>query len=530
LNVSKKWQALIRDGWSSGSEYASRSELDAAAMVAMLEAGHTEWEILAVFTDTNNGIGEKFRDEGTNGVHYLHQTLASAKDWTTTHTAGLPQIRLDCGHDEGLPAQEEHVDGCLFQTHCTDRSPVWTAVERGIGGHARNQAHVPLSFRSPTFIPIAVVVFFNAAWHAVIPYVALYASSLGMSVGQIGVLLSTQVVASFVASVASMRWIEAFSPRALALGASLAGSGSMLLMAVWPDPSAAFLGLTVLGAAQTIMSVACQVVIARHTKSEQYVRIWTVYSFFISLALVCGPALGAASIPLAGSVRGPFFVATGFIAVAGALAWFIRDGAQSKLPPMARFLTSLRAVPPPVHFGLITGALAEFCYAGWVTFFPLLLKAAGQAEEVVGLLFALSGVATAAIRPILTRVVLPASQSRAVALSFVLLAVGSGFALGPALLPLAILASLCFGLGFGLVFPMTLVLVTAPAPSELASQLLGARLITGKLGQMLGPPLLSLFARLHLAAPLVVVGTISAAMVPWILARGHPYQSSKLNR
>lgn len=391
-------------------------------------------------------------------------------------------------------------------------------------------AHVSVSFRSPTFIPIAVVVFFMAAWHAVMPYAALYASSLGMSVGQIGVLFSTQVAASFVASVAGMRWVDAFSPSALAVSASLAGSGSMLLMAVRPDPRAAFLGLAVFGTAQTIMSVACQVVIARHTKSEQYVRIWAVYSFFTSLAMVCGPVLGAASIFLAGSVRGPFFVAAGFSAVAGTLAWFIRDDAQSKLPPTGRLLASLRAVPPPVHHGLITVAIAEFCYAGWVTFFPLLLKTAGQAEEVVGLLFALSGIATTAIRPILTQVILSVSQSRIIALSFVLLALGSGFALGPAFLPLAVLASLCFGLGFGLVFPMTLVLVTAPAPSELASQLLGARLFMGKLGQMLGPPLLSLFAQLHLAAALVAVGTISAAMVPWILTRGHPYGSSKLNR
>lgn len=81
LNISDKMKNLIRDGWKKGCGYPSRSELDQAAIVGLLEGKHTDVEIFALFRESSYGIGSKYRDKGPDGDRYLATTLGNAQAW-----------------------------------------------------------------------------------------------------------------------------------------------------------------------------------------------------------------------------------------------------------------------------------------------------------------------------------------------------------------------------------------------------------------------------------------------------------------
>jgi len=73
LRVSDRIKALIRTGWYPDCGYASRSEVDAAVVTAMLAAGYTEEQIREVFR--NNPVGEKYWEHGNDGDRYLRLTI-----------------------------------------------------------------------------------------------------------------------------------------------------------------------------------------------------------------------------------------------------------------------------------------------------------------------------------------------------------------------------------------------------------------------------------------------------------------------
>lgn len=81
LKITARLKKLIKDGWTQGCGYQSRSELDLAIMVGLIKAGHTEQDIVSVFNDPQSKIGDKMREKAADGPRYLQATFASAQQW-----------------------------------------------------------------------------------------------------------------------------------------------------------------------------------------------------------------------------------------------------------------------------------------------------------------------------------------------------------------------------------------------------------------------------------------------------------------
>jgi hypothetical protein len=75
--LSRRMQDLVRHG--NGGEYASRSDADFAACIAMLGAGYDVGEVWATMTDPTNGISEKYLEKGRDGDRYLALTIGKAE-------------------------------------------------------------------------------------------------------------------------------------------------------------------------------------------------------------------------------------------------------------------------------------------------------------------------------------------------------------------------------------------------------------------------------------------------------------------
>lgn len=74
LRLSPKMATLVRDGFTEGNGYRSRSEADAAVVAAMVAAGHDDATIRGVFE--RFPIGSKFREKGRDGPRYLARTMS----------------------------------------------------------------------------------------------------------------------------------------------------------------------------------------------------------------------------------------------------------------------------------------------------------------------------------------------------------------------------------------------------------------------------------------------------------------------
>jgi hypothetical protein len=76
--------------YGNRGEYASRSEADFAACLAMFRAGYAEAEVWAAMTDPANGISEKFFEKGRQGEAYLGLTIGKARSRAQT-SPSLPR-------------------------------------------------------------------------------------------------------------------------------------------------------------------------------------------------------------------------------------------------------------------------------------------------------------------------------------------------------------------------------------------------------------------------------------------------------
>ncbi len=75
--LSRRMRDLVRHG--NNGEYASRSDADFAACLAMFGAGFEEADVWAAMTDPTNGISEKFLEKGRDGERYLALTIGKAR-------------------------------------------------------------------------------------------------------------------------------------------------------------------------------------------------------------------------------------------------------------------------------------------------------------------------------------------------------------------------------------------------------------------------------------------------------------------
>jgi len=76
--------------YGNRGEYASRSEADFTACLAMFRAGYAEAEVWAAMTDPANGISEKFSEKGRHGEAYLGLTIGKASSRAQT-SPSLPR-------------------------------------------------------------------------------------------------------------------------------------------------------------------------------------------------------------------------------------------------------------------------------------------------------------------------------------------------------------------------------------------------------------------------------------------------------
>jgi len=364
-----------------------------------------------------------------------------------------------------------------------------------------------------------IVLIFVAAVQAVVPFIPLQARDLGFGAATLGVLVGAQGLGALLMSLPGAVWIDAVGPAKFAFVGSLATGLTLAALAFWPSTLSLVLAVLTLGAAQTVVGMAGQMLVVAATARNKQDRAISFHFFFVSLGLVAGPLLSASILRAGGSIQQVFLAAGLACTVCGIVALSAFGVVRLNVAPRGDSSTGMLPLSPGIRVALVATFVTEFSYIVWATFFPLAMQGAGYSPAFIGFAFSLRGLAIASVRPALPLLLSRYTRLRALAASLIALSGGLMLSAVPFSSALSLAAALLFGVAVGLAIPIPLTLLVSENAVWSLGRLLGLRTFVNKAGYMLGPVLLGPVAGRTLGGALGIVAVMCAATGIWVLSR-----------
>lgn len=337
----------------------------------------------------------------------------------------------------------------------------------------------------------AVGFLYWTGWQAMVPFIALYATSLGASPAAVGVILGSYSVLALVLSVPAGVIAERIGSGRMMFAGCLLGALSLLLIVYGGDLTALTVGLTVLGVAQIMVSIGTQVETILGASQREMPRAITMYFFFSSASQLAGPAIGAYLVR--GSQYLPTFLGAAVLSVLAMLASTgpalrapVRDAVMAR-PPALETITTTLGHKPAARTALLVNLCAELVMAFWTSFFPLLLIGHGYGPKAIALLFGLRAVSNTGVRLIMGRITQRLSRTRALVVGLIVTGLSvavMGVSASPWVIGAAVLV---FGFAMGLYTTLAAIAVSTGFPPDAAGLGVGLRMLASRIGLIVGP-------------------------------------------
>jgi MFS family permease len=360
-------------------------------------------------------------------------------------------------------------------------------------------------------VPDLIMLLSTMASQAIAPFVPLYAQTLGLEAGTIGLLVGAGGATALAASLLAGALLGRVGPRRLILIGSAATAAGLAAVGTWPSVAVLVVVLPLASAMQAIMAISSQTLVFLRTTPERADQRAGMHTFYASLGLTLGPLAGSAAVRTAGTLDVVFLVGAAIIGAALAVALAASAPGVVETSRPQPYLTDVLALSPAARLAVVAVLIAEFTYVGWATFYPLALRAVGRSPEAIGLVFSVQGVVISLVRPGLAALVARLSRSGALGVSFLVNAAGLLAATVPQSSGLMLACAALTGLGIGLAFPITMVMVSEGATGNRVGRLLSARFVTMMLGGVLGPSVTGLAAGWSVVGALGGVAGVAAA-------------------
>ncbi len=348
--------------------------------------------------------------------------------------------------------------------------------------------------RGSSWAANAVGFLYWAGWQAVVPFLALYATSLGAGPATVGIILGgyhvVALLLSVPAGIVAERW---GSGRMMFLGCLLGALGPLLIVA-GRTLATLTAGLVVIGIAQIVVSIGTQVETIMASTPQTMMRAMGLYFFYSSLSLIVGPGLGGFLVQ--GKNYGATFLGAAALSAVGMVAAFFparrvpeRDAVVAGPPALSTIVSAFRD-KPTTRVALLVTLTTEMIMAFWSSFFPLLISSRGQGTEAIAFYFALRAVANTVVRPLIPAVSRRLTRARALIVALV------GVALALAVMPVVVsglgmsMAIVVFGFAGGFYATLLAAAVVAGFSPEAAGVATGTRMLMSRIGIILGPIML----------------------------------------
>jgi MFS family permease len=368
--------------------------------------------------------------------------------------------------------------------------------------------------------PNLVILSFVVAWQGVLPFIPIAGQRLGMDAATIGLLIGLQGVAGLLVVFPTGAWLGRLGAHRLALWGAAGGFGAFLALWAVPTVPTFFAVLPLIGAFQMVMFMAGQMLVVSIPDTRLRDQSVGMFMFYTSVGVTLGPVLGALAVKAAGGLGGAFLVGVAASGLALASAPLLRPPGSSAGAAPDHVWRAIVPFTHPLKVSLLATAVGDFFYIAWAILLPLAMVAAGHTPATIGWVFAVRGAATALVRPAVGPLLSRFSKHGLTATSLGALGAGFWLSIGPSgVLGLAVVGSVVFGIGTGLVFPLSLLLITSGAAPMRIPHLLSVRQFVGKAGQIVGAVVTGALAAASQAVAIAAVAVLGLGAAAWVYAR-----------
>lgn len=330
----------------------------------------------------------------------------------------------------------------------------------------------------------------NGAWYIATPFIPLYLTSQGASVGVVGGVVGVSGVMPLLISIHAGALVDERGPTVVAQGSvvlfALAGAILTILHGVWAVATA----YTLMGIGNIGFAVAPQAIVAAASTPATRVRNYGYYSLWNSAGAVVGPVVG-------GFVAGRFGYTAAF-----ALVWLIMlpafgvAASLRSVPALSRRAVSLATAHTFADTILRRRGIRAILFISFMvvcgqtlqqSFYPLYLHKVGLSAPLIGIVIASVSLSSMLVRAGLSKGVAWLGYAGALLGATSLAAVALGMTpLLRRFWPL-VFASGLMGASLGFTQPLTMSLVVESVPAEYLGVAFGIRQSVQRLAAVLSP-------------------------------------------
>jgi MFS family permease len=360
---------------------------------------------------------------------------------------------------------------------------------------------------------------FTMAWHMTLPFVPVYATTLGASFFVVGLIVSSNVILPLLLALHLGAAADRFGASHIARWAGVLFAVAYVVIVAGRSLAWLAVGLAGTGLADIALVMAAQTHVAVTSRAEDRDRNFAHMALWMSAGALAGPILGGVLADRWG-YQAAFVGALGLAVATFAIAWLMpvppaRSEATANVlsgtQPVRQAVALLRT--PSVAYLLLMSAALMFGTSVRHSFLPLYLTSVGMSTTLIGVIFALNSLCQMSVRPAIATAVRHLRHSGALAVALAIAI--AGVALTPWLTSFWALAAAfsLIGVGTGVTQPLTMSLVSGRATATTRGLALGVRMTVNQAAQVIGPPVLGvvvgamgLGAAFHVAAAVAVLG------------------------
>jgi len=345
----------------------------------------------------------------------------------------------------------------------------------------------------------AVGFFFWGGWQVIVPFLSLYAASLGADAATVGLVLGSYQIVPLLLAIPTGAFTERWGSGRMMLTGCASGMLGLAVLLTGAGLPAFIAGLVIIGLAHLAVNISTQVEMLLGSNPKQLVRLIGMSFFFTTVAQVVGPVIGAALVR--GTEYRPAFIAAALMSLVAMLFTFAPArrrpprGAVVSPPPALLTAIDVMRKKPAVRAGLLTHLTGDIAFMTWNSFFPLLLLAKQFGPGDIAFFFSVRALASTVIRLFVGS---PRLLAGRMPLLYGCLTVSaSTLALMPLVQsrPAMVAVVAIYGVANGIIFPISAAVSAAGFPPGAAGVGVGIRTTMSRLGAIFGPILAGFIAQ-----------------------------------
>ncbi|WP_338450648.1 MFS transporter [Niallia oryzisoli] len=348
--------------------------------------------------------------------------------------------------------------------------------------------------------------------YAARPMTSLFANELDATMFEIGMITTCYSITPLIIAIFAGRYIDRYGERIPIFLGSLGLFISLCLPYFFPSVHILFISQLILGGSQLLATLAVQNAVARSTTYKNRDRSVGTFSLFSSAGMLIGPIIGGYSTEHFG-FQLSFLILSFVLFVPMALSFFISKSSRTSSMSNIEKSTSMKELfrIPGLSRVVFVSMLILSALDIFYVYFPLYAQSIGLNFSQIGLLLGALAAANVFVRIFMPKLVMMFGR---VTVLWIFMMMGAiSFGMIPFLHEFSLLfaASFLLGAGLGITQPLTIVLLYNISPPDQTGEILGIRLASNRLGQMIVPFVFANLSTLFGLGPILFIKAIVLA-------------------